>query len=62
MDILKVLGELQLERDHIDETILSLERLSLGNGKRRGRPPAWVAAAKKAAPKRRGRPLGSKNK
>jgi hypothetical protein len=51
MDILKVLGELQQERDQIDETILSLERLSLRNGNRRGRPPAWVAAAKKARPK-----------
>lgn len=40
MDIFKVLGDLQQERDQIDETILSLERLALSNGKRRGRPPA----------------------
>jgi len=39
MDILKVLVELQQQRDQIDEAILSLERLALGNGKRRGRPP-----------------------
>jgi len=62
MDILKVLGDLQQERDQIDETILSLERLALSNGKRRGRPPAWMAAAKKAVPKRRRRPLGPKNR
>jgi threonine/homoserine/homoserine lactone efflux protein len=37
--------------------IASLERLARGRGKRRGRPPAWLAMAKK-----RGRPAGSKNK
>jgi hypothetical protein len=56
MDILKVLVELQQQRDQIEEAILSLECLALGNGKRRGRPPAWIAAARKTAPKRRGRP------
>jgi hypothetical protein len=61
MDILKVLGELQGERDQVDEAILSIERLALGRGKRRGRPPAWMVAAKEAAPKRRGRPPGLKN-
>ena len=61
MDILKVLVELKQQRDQIEETILSLERLGLGNGKRRGRPPAWIAAARKIAPKRRGRPPLAKN-
>jgi len=56
MDILKVLVELQQQRDQIEEAILSLERLALGNGKRRGRPPAWIVAARKTAPTRRGRP------
>jgi len=56
MDILKVLVELQQQRDQIEEAILSLERLALGNGKRRGRPPAWIVAARKTAPKRSGRP------
>jgi hypothetical protein len=61
MDILKVLVELQQQRDQIEEAILSLERLALGNGKRRGRPPAWIAAARKIAPKRRGRSPVAKN-
>jgi hypothetical protein len=61
MDILKVLVELQQQRDQIEEAILSLERLALGNGKRRGRPPAWIVAARKTAPKRRGRPPLTKN-
>jgi hypothetical protein len=47
MDIAKALVELQQQRDQIDEAILSLERPALGNGKRRGRPPAWKVAARK---------------
>ena len=52
-----MLAELHQERDQVDEAILVLERLTLGRGKRRGRPPAWMTAVK-----RRGRPPGSKNK
>ena len=62
MDILKMLAELRQERVQIEEAILVLQRLSVGQGKRRGRPPAWMAAAAANAPKRRGRPPGSKNK
>jgi hypothetical protein len=60
MDVSKILAELKQERQQIEEAILSLERLARGRGRRRGRPPAWLAEA--AAPKRRGRPPGSKNK
>ena len=63
MNIEKILEELRQERLQIEEAILSIERLALGQGKRRGRPPAWMTAAKSAEPKekRRGRPAGSKN-
>jgi hypothetical protein len=61
MDILKMLSDLRQEREQIDEAIIALERLARGLGKRRGRPPAWMAAQKNS-PKRRGRPPGSKNK
>jgi hypothetical protein len=57
MDVLKMLAELRREREQIEEAILTLERLSQGRTKRRGRPPAWMATVK-----RRGRPPGSKNK
>ena len=60
MDVSKILAELKSERSQIEEAILSLERLARGRGNRRGRPPAWLAEA--TAPKRRGRPPGSKNK
>jgi hypothetical protein len=57
MDVLKMLADLRHEREQIEEAILTLERLSQGRTKRRGRPPAWMATVK-----RRGRPPGSKNK
>jgi DNA invertase Pin-like site-specific DNA recombinase len=57
MDINKMLSELRLEREHIEEAIMTLERLARGRGRRRGRPPAWMSQIK-----RRGRPPGSKNK
>ena len=59
MDVSKILTELRDERQQIEEAILSLERLARGRGRRRGRPPSWMA---EVAPKRRGRPPGSKNK
>ncbi len=69
MDVNKMIADLRSEREQIEEAILSLERLARGQGKRRGRPPAWLKAAQgepvsaaAAAPKRRGRPPGSKNK
>lgn len=60
MDTSKILAELRLEREQIEQAIMSLERLARGQGKRRGRPPAWLANV--APVKRRGRPPGSKNK
>src|SRR5277367_6274441 len=57
MDVLKMLAEMRQERARIEEAIVVLERLALGQGKRRGRPPAWMAAA--AAARTRGRRSGS---
>jgi hypothetical protein len=49
MDVTKILAELRVEREQIEEAILSLERLAKGRGRRRGRPPKWMAEAKKRA-------------
>jgi hypothetical protein len=72
-----MLAELRLEREQIEEAILTLERLARGRGRRRGRPPSWLKDAVSAvtgsengdsegsvAPevRRRGRPPGSKTK
>ena len=60
MDVSKILADLKAEREQIEEAIVSLERLARGRGRGPGRPPNWMADA--SAPKRRGRPPGSKNK
>lgn len=60
MDVGKILSDLKQERDQLEEAIISLERLARGRGKRRGRPPAWLADVQQV--RRRGRPPGSKNK
>lgn len=66
MDVSKILADLREERQQLEEAIVALERIARGRGKRRGRPPAWMAevgAAPTSTPtKRRGRPPGSKNK
>ena len=60
MDLHGILEQLRQQRDHVDESIAALERIATGMGKRRGRPPKWMAAAAAAAPaataKKRGRP------
>ena len=43
MQIEKRLAELRTERDQLTEAILVMERLALGRGRRRGRPPAWMS-------------------
>lgn len=57
MDVNKILAALRQERAQIEEVIVNLELLALSRERRRGRPPAILAAAR-----RRGRPRGSKNR
>ena len=61
MDLIKTIAELRQEQARIEDAIIALERLARGQGRRRGRPPAWMKA-QADVPKRRGRPPGSKNK
>jgi hypothetical protein len=75
LDVDKMLAELRLEREQIEEAILTLERLARGRGRRRGRPPAWLKdvggstaseddpeVSSLSEPRRRGRPPGAKSK
>jgi hypothetical protein len=48
LDVDKMLAELRLERDQLEEAILTLERLARGRGRRRGRPPGWLKDAANA--------------
>jgi hypothetical protein len=61
VDVAKILEELKKEKEQLEQAIITLERLVQGRAPRRGRPPAWLSA-ESPAPKRRGRPPGSKNK
>jgi hypothetical protein len=59
MDLTAIVKELMEERDLLEDAILSLERIALQRGKRRGRPPAWMKMIEIEAPKKtkkRGRP------
>jgi hypothetical protein len=42
MDLLKMIAELEAERNRLDHAIVALERLSAGKARRRGRPPRWL--------------------
>lgn len=42
MELLKMIAELRTERAAVDEALVVLERLARSQGKRRGRPPAWL--------------------
>jgi hypothetical protein len=45
MELTKVIAELRQERAAIDEALIALDRIARATaGKRRGRPPAWLAA------------------
>jgi hypothetical protein len=50
MELTKVIAELRAERAAIDEALAALDRIARASvGKRRGRPPAWLAAASAVA-------------
>jgi len=54
MNITSMLAELRTEIQHLNEAILALQRLASGGGKRRGRPPKWLASsAKRDGPRTR---------
>ena len=64
MDILRILEELRSEKERLEEAILTIERLAAGSlGKRRGRPPKWMASMKAdAAPLVIGKGLAPKKR
>ena len=56
INVSKILAKLRQEREQIEESILSLERLARP---KRGRPPAWMSARKQNAPPSGGTGSGS---
>jgi hypothetical protein len=58
MDLARILTDLRQEKQAIEQAILSIEKLA--GAHRRGRPPGTANA--QDAPRKRGRPKGSKNR
>ena len=46
MEIVKMLADLRAEQAALDEAIAVLARMAAAQPGRRGRPPAWLSAAK----------------
>ena len=61
MDILKMIAELREEGVHLDEAIISLEKLLPNQTPRRGRPPAWSRVTNLTMPQSRNGHNGSVN-
>lgn len=58
MDLSKIIAELREQKLALEQTMIMLERLARGQGKRRGRPPAFLSKlsqAGQAGPARRKR-------
>ena len=66
MDLTKMIAELRQQKQALEETMLILERIARGQGKRRGRPPAFlsdaVAASTKTGAPRKRRPFSAETR
>lgn len=54
MNVTQMIAELHQEREALTEAMAVLEKIAQTRGKRRGRPPAWLAgltASKMGAPR-----------
>ena len=56
MNVDKILNHLRQEHEQVTEVIATLERLALGRGKRRGRPPKWMTEGRDQRKRGEGRP------
>lgn len=43
MDLIKIISELRKERQAVEDALVYLEQLARTQGKRRGRPPAYLS-------------------
>jgi hypothetical protein len=63
MNLTKMIAELREQKQALEETMVMLERLARGQGKRRGRPPLFLSKALSQAstvgPGRKRRPFSA---
>jgi len=52
MNVTQIIAQLRVERAALDQAIAVLEKIARSGPRGRGRPPAWLAAATGAGPKR----------
>jgi len=66
MNLTKMIAELREQKQALDETMIMLERLARGQGKRRGRPPLFLSKtlnqASPAGPARKRRPFSAETR
>ena len=66
MNLIKMIAELREQKQALEETMLILERIARGQGKRRGRPPAFLSHAgasfAKAGTARKRRPFSAETR
>jgi len=59
MDLAKMIAELRVQKQALEETMVILERLARTQGKRRARPPLFLSQASCARPARKRKPFSA---
>jgi hypothetical protein len=62
MNLIKMIAELREQKQALEQTMMMLERLARGQGKRRGRPPLFLSQASPAGPARKRRPFSAETR
>ena len=62
MNLTKMIAELREQKEALEQTMIMLERLARGQGKRRGRPPLFLSQASGGAPARKRRPFSAETR
>jgi len=62
MNLTKMIADLREQKQALEQTMIMLERLARGQGKRRGRPPLFLSQASKAGPARKRRPFSAETR
>lgn len=61
MDLVKIISELRKERQAVEDALVYLENLARAQGKRRGRPPAYLAK-QSGVPKTKRKPFSEETR
>jgi hypothetical protein len=65
MNLTKMIAELREQKQALEATMMMLERLARGQGKRRGRPPLYLSQAgvsSESGPARKRRPFSAETR